>query len=379
VTKLQTYRPEIDGLRAVAVISVLLYHVGVLQFSGGYVGVDVFFVISGFLITRIIFEEASRTGTFSFSNFYLRRLRRLFPALLTTVAISFLFGYWLLSPLNFREFGGSAITALTSVSNFFFWAHSGYFDTAAISKPLLHTWSLSVEEQFYLVWPAFIATLTLKKWPVPVVLLAAGAASLLFNIPFSSGDTSTIFYLTPFRVFEFVIGAILIWLPQISRYRINQALTLGGLLLIAFSVLTYTQKTIFPSFHALPPCIGAACVIYAGNNPIAKLLLGNRLSVFIGKISYSLYLVHWPLIVFYRYYVFDPPRSNAANRIDRCCCCARNPTALRNRTSLSLAAHQGQEPQIRCFMRHRGFGADRPVRQRLVEQRMAVAVSSRSR
>jgi peptidoglycan/LPS O-acetylase OafA/YrhL len=301
------YRKEIDGLRAVAVASVLLFHLGFSTFSGGFVGVDVFFVISGYLITGIISDEVAETGTFDFGNFYLRRLRRLFPALLATVAISLPFAFWLLSPLNFREFGGSAFTAIISASNIYFWSLVDYFNTANITKPLLHTWSLSVEEQFYLVWPALITFLTLRKWPVSFFLIALGAVSLLANLPLTLGHVSTIFYWMPFRVFEFVLGAIVLWLPAVESSKTRSMLSLVGLALIATAVVTYTEKTIFPSVRATAPCLGAACVIYGGINFAANALLGNALSVFVGKISYSLYLVHWPLIVFYRYYIFEPP------------------------------------------------------------------------
>jgi len=301
------YRAEIDGLRAVAVASVLLFHLGFSTFSGGFVGVDVFFVISGYLITGIISEEVAETGTFDFGNFYLRRLRRLFPALLATVAISLPFAFWLLSPLNFKEFGGSAVTAIISASNIYFWSLVDYFNTANITKPLLHTWSLSVEEQFYLVWPALITFLTLRKWPVSFFLIALGAVSLLANLPLTSGHVSTIFYWMPFRVFEFVLGAIVLWLPAVESSKIRSMLSLVGLALIATAVVIYTEKTIFPSVHAIAPCLGAACLIYGGKNFAANALVGNALSVFVGKISYSLYLVHWPVIVFYRYYTFEPP------------------------------------------------------------------------
>ena len=159
------YRPDIDGLRALAVFSVLFFHLGFTTFGGGYVGVDVFFVISGFLITQLIRAEVQRTESFRFSNFYMRRARRLAPALFFTFALCFAFAVVLFSPSDFERFSGALVHAVVSLSNFYFWTESGYFDTAATVKPLLHTWSLSVEEQFYLVWPATMVFLLLKARP----------------------------------------------------------------------------------------------------------------------------------------------------------------------------------------------------------------------
>lgn len=321
----KTYRPDIDGLRTVAVLSVLFFHVEFTSFSGGYVGVDIFFVISGFLITRLIRDEFVSTGSFNFLNFYLRRARRLFPALLVTVLVSFLAGIVLLSPDHLQRMGGSTIHALLSLSNMYFWAEADYFDTAKEFKPLLHTWSLSVEEQYYLLWPAFLLLL-LKRgrlW-IGFGLAAAFAVSFFLNYVFYDGESSilsrlsptvatwfsdggaTIFFLTPFRVFEFAIGAALVWCER--RETINpilqELLLLLGFVLIAYAVFTFDDNTIFPAWNALIPCLGAALAIYAGRARYLGLLLRNRLSVQIGLISYSLYLVHWPLIVFYKYRTF---------------------------------------------------------------------------
>ncbi len=319
------YEAEIDGLRALAVLSVLFFHLGFAGFGGGFVGVDVFFVISGFLITRLIRAEVQGTGAIRFSNFYVRRARRLAPAMFFTFAVTFAFAVAMFSPSDMQRFSGSLVHAVVSLSNFYFWTESGYFDTAASVKPLLHTWSLSVEEQFYLVWPAILAFLLLKtpKHTVLVVLALAGLISLAINIDFYDGNSrfvqavapslsgwfadgaATIFYLAPFRVFEFAIGASLVFLggrAPTSRV-LAETLSILGLALILFAVLFYSKATPFPTIFALPPCLGAALLIYfASTSKYCKLVLSHPWLVRLGLISYSLYLIHWPIIVFYTYY-----------------------------------------------------------------------------
>ena len=301
------YRADIDGLRAVAVLSVLLFHLGVAPFSGGYVGVDVFFVISGFLITRLIRDEVI-AGTFRFGNFYLRRARRLFPALFVTLVGSFVAAYVLLSPALLERFGGALLHAILSLSNVYFWAEGGYFDVEAHYKPLLHMWSLSVEEQYYLVWPLLLVLLLTRapRGAAVAALSILGVGSLGLNALYVD-QPAAMFYLAPFRVFEFAIGGVLVWADRF-RLRANpvdEILLLLGLGLIAYAVFRFTDETLFPWFNALLPSGGAAMAIYAGRARFAGWLLRNRLMVGIGLISYSLYLLHWPLIVFYRYLTFE--------------------------------------------------------------------------
>lgn len=303
------YRTDIDGLRAVAVASILFFHAGFSAFSGGFVGVDVFFVISGYLITRLIRREIEETGTFVFGNFYARRARRLFPALFATLAASFILGFLLLAPEHFRDFGGSLVYAIASLSNFYFWSSAGYFDTDALLKPLLHTWSLSVEEQFYLVWPALIFLLLMrwKSTSALLALLALAGSSLALNEAFHF-EPATIFYLAPFRVFEFAIGAAVTWLDKRQPSPlVSEAVLAAGLSLILYAVIAFNDGTRIPSYNALIPCIGAAMAIYAGRAPYVGRLLTNPICVAIGLVSYSLYLVHWPLIVFYRYVTLTEP------------------------------------------------------------------------
>lgn len=309
------YRPDIDGLRAIAVVSVVLYHLKESLLPGGFVGVDIFFVISGYLITKLIFSELSNNDSFSFKRFYLRRVRRLFPALFATLLFSVALAYYLFSPAHLTEFAQSLIASVFSVSNIFFWHLSDYFDSESTLKPLLHTWSLSVEEQFYFIWPAILVGLfSLKRKPlIPIFIIAMGVASLALNLvafsqhpvlsnQFSLADVkSAAFYWLPFRVFEFSIGAILVWVNLAPRKIVSEAIFAIGLTMVVAAVFALNSKMNFPSTAALLPCIGAALMIISGPSHRLAWLVSNRVIVAIGLISYSLYLIHWPLIVFYKY------------------------------------------------------------------------------
>ncbi len=322
------YRPEIDGLRALAIVAVILFHLGFKSFPGGFVGVDVFFVISGYLITKIIVSELHHTGTFSFANFYARRARRLLPSLFFTFSITLILSFVFLPPELLQKFGGSLVHALYSISNFYFWLESGYFDIASEFKPLLHTWSLTVEEQFYMIWPTVLSLIVLRLKPKNILLLmgAIGGMSLYLNSVFADGDITfiktffpsfnnyflegkaTIFYLLPFRVFEFMIGASLVWMSSgsVKKRWVHELMALTGIGLIVFAVLTYTETTVFPSFAALIPTIGTALIIFTTRSFIVDIFFKNTLSIFIGKISYTLYLIHWPAIVFYKFWKYEP-------------------------------------------------------------------------
>lgn len=302
------YLRHIDGLRALAVLSVIFFHFGVGGFSGGYIGVDIFFVISGFLITRIIQNEIKTTGSFQFIAFYRRRIRRLLPALIFTFFVTTLVAVLLFTPENLSAYGPSLVAAVLSISNIFFWFESGYFDTASHLKPLLHTWSLSVEEQFYILWPALMWWALKKADGFGLrFVLTMGALSLLLSAyvvhKAAPGFESTIFYLTPFRVFEFAIGAAGVFI--IGRFAVDarwhELMAAVGFSLIVFSLCTLDTKSVFPFINALPSCCGALLLILADQSRLAKFLLGNRLMVGIGLMSYSLYLIHWPLYVFTKY------------------------------------------------------------------------------
>jgi len=303
------YRPDIDGLRAIAVLAVLLFHADFPFASGGYIGVDIFFVISGFLITRnILFSIENKT--FSFKEFYLRRAQRLLPALFFTLLVVFILGLFMFSPIHLERLGQSLLYTTLSVSNFFFWGETGYFNDAAEFKPLLHTWSLGIEEQFYLLWPMLLVGLSLfqKQFIIVLFLLISGVCSLYYSQQLLADQQAASFFLLPFRVFEFSIGALCIWLikAQPKNTLMLELLLMLGLGLIVWSMVTYTEILPFPGYSALVPCIGAALIIVAGQAPITGTLLRNKLMVGIGLISYSVYLIHWPLLVFYKYWTFIP-------------------------------------------------------------------------
>ncbi|MER2633484.1 MAG: acyltransferase, partial [Rhizobiaceae bacterium] len=298
------YRPDIDGLRAVAVMPVLLFHFGWSGFSGGFVGVDIFFVISGFLITRLVAAEIAGSGGFRFRRFYLRRLRRLFPALAVVLAASAAASFLILSPEHFRLFGRELATAILSVSNIYYFTESGYFDVSKEFKVLLHTWSLGVEEQFYLVWPVLILA-CLRVGPRLLFPVLAALALVSLACAQLLPDRDLAFFLTPFRAFEFCVGAALVWLPPLrGSHRLADLAVVAGLGLIALSVHLFSAELHLPGLLSLVPVLGAALCIHAGAAaPVAGRLLRNRPVVWIGRISYSLYLVHWPLFVLYAYSV----------------------------------------------------------------------------
>lgn len=299
------YRPDIDGLRAIAVLTVVLFHADISIFSGGFVGVDIFFVISGFLITRLLIAEIDKTGHIDFGKFYLRRIRRLLPAFIFTVISSSVFAIWILSPQDLENYGATLIHSVLSISNVYFYTQSGYFDIASKLNPLLHTWTLGVEEQFYFVWPILLFLAAPKKWIAPLLASLIGLISLYLAQRWIQNHTSAVFYLMPFRIFEFSIGAVLVWLLRIPlKSKIyKEPLLLLGLALITYSVFGYSDQTLFPGVNALVPCLGAALCIYAGDARISGRILSNRLFVGIGLMSYSLYLAHWPVIVFYKQHI----------------------------------------------------------------------------
>lgn len=297
------YRPDVDGLRAVAVALVLLFHLEISMFSGGFVGVDVFFVISGFLITSKIVNDLKK-GEFSIVDFYLARTRRIVPALLVTVISTFLVAGFIYSPAALKELSESAFSALASVSNVYFWMTSGYFDAAAETKALLHTWSLGVEEQFYLVWPLLLVWAFKRQLVQPIILAGIVLASTVVAELMLVADASGAYFLLPARFGELALGGLVaVTTDRAFSRRLGDAGFLGGLLLVVLPGFVYTQETRFPGASALIPCLGAAALIYFGKNCSAAFLLANRPFVAIGKISYSLYLVHWPVIVLTKYYL----------------------------------------------------------------------------
>ncbi|MBB3862575.1 peptidoglycan/LPS O-acetylase OafA/YrhL [Novosphingobium hassiacum] len=297
------YRPDIDGLRAVAVFAVVLYHVGIGLFPGGFVGVDIFFVISGYLITSIILREID-AGRFSLWHFYQRRMRRIFPALFAMMAITIVVGSAILLPLDYRALGASTIATALFFSNFYFAGKSGYFGSDAHEAPLLHTWSLAVEEQFYIAFPLLM--LMAARWGgrQRVMIVTGAAVSFLFAMWQVETKPAQAFYLPFSRAWEFLGGALLAtgWLPAIASRALSQIASATGAALIGWAVLAFSSDTPFPGASAAIPVCGAMLLIHAGQSgSLMSRLLAQPTMAFAGRISYSLYLWHWPIIVFWRY------------------------------------------------------------------------------
>lgn len=288
-----TYRTEIDGLRAIAVVSVIFFHAGIYGFSGGYIGVDIFFVISGFLITGIIKKEFDN-NQFSFMRFYERRARRILPALFFVVICCSPFAWLWMVQSEFKEFSKSVIAAGAFISNFFFWQKSDYFEATAEEKPLLHIWSLAVEEQFYVIFPIFfIALLRLKKRDVPNILLYVSVISLILCEILSRYATSANFYLMPTRAWELLIGSLCVYARQDFDLFARNMLSSIGLILIVLPIFTYDEHIVFPSLYALAPTVGTGLILLFAK---ADTIIGRSLSlkplVGIGLVSYSAYLWH---------------------------------------------------------------------------------------
>ncbi|MFL1875525.1 acyltransferase family protein, partial [Hansschlegelia beijingensis] len=294
-----TYRPEIDGLRAVAVLAVLLFHAtGMLP--GGFAGVDVFFVISGYVITSMLATELD-AGRFSLVRFYERRVRRLFPALAVTILVTAAASAMILLPLDLKAMGKSAVAAALMVSNVLFWDEAGYFDAAAQTKPLLHTWSLAIEEQFYLVYPLLLAGLwKFGRRGLLWTLALLFGLSLAAAVWMAPGQPLTAFYLAPFRLWELMLGGLIALRPV---RRLEGDVFAGlGVAMIAVSFFIFNAESDFPGWPALLPTVGTALVLNGARagTAVARALAAPP-AVFVGKISYSLYLVHWPLIVLLEY------------------------------------------------------------------------------
>ena len=305
------YRREIDGLRAIAVISVILYHAGLQAFSGGFVGVDVFFVISGFLITSIILSEKD-AGNFTLSNFYERRVRRILPALFLMTFICIPYGWFFMAPSDLKEFSESVLSLSVFASNILFWKTSGYFDTSAELKPLIHTWSLAVEEQFYLLFPIFLTVFWgLGKRVTISMLIVFFCISLAMAEWGSLHKPTATFFLLPTRAFEILIGTFVAFYlhTKVSvkspNYGVSQsgrqAGSALGFLLVVYAVVEFDKQTPLPGLFTLVPTVGAALIIiFANHQTLVGQLLGSKVFVGIGLISYSTYLWHQPILAFIR-------------------------------------------------------------------------------
>jgi peptidoglycan/LPS O-acetylase OafA/YrhL len=301
------YRKEIDGLRALAVIPVILFHAGFTAFSGGFVGVDIFFVISGYLITTVIADEMEK-NSFSLMNFYGRRARRILPALFFVMICTLPFAWFWMAPLDLKEFSKSLVAVPMFASNILFYLDSGYFETASELKPLLHTWSLAVEEQYYLIFPLFLMlTWGLgKKWIVGLLIFIS-VISVLSAQWASARYPSFTFFLLPTRGFEILIGALISLYCchkngiNSARQQVGQLAAIVGSILIIYAIFAFDKTTPLPGLYTLVPTIGAGLiVVFANEKNIVGKLLGSKIFVNIGLISYSAYLWHQPLLAFAR-------------------------------------------------------------------------------
>lgn len=305
-----SFRPEVEGLRAVAVLAVVLYHFNPAWMPGGFVGVDIFFVISGFVITRSLMND-NADGRLHLLRFYDRRIRRIFPALLAMIAVVLVAAWWLLPPGDYEAAARSGVFAAGSAANIFFWLNTGYFDAGAETMPLLHTWSLGVEEQFYIVWPLIIWAVTRfvrRASLTATILLTLGAISLALCVFLTGVDQKAAFYLAPMRAWEFCFGAVICFLPRFAP-RVHQVAGLTGAAIIGATLAFATNAIPFPGWLALLPVLGSALLIAGGEATLAGRFLSLPPVRFFGRISYSLYLWHWPVLVCWAYYATPGERS----------------------------------------------------------------------
>jgi peptidoglycan/LPS O-acetylase OafA/YrhL len=303
------YRQDIDGLRAISVAAVVAFHLQAPFASGGFIGVDVFFVISGYLITGILYREQQK-GKLSLASFFERRVRRIFPALFVMLGVTSLVAAFVLLPPDFESFCKSLGAASLSVANIHLYSEAGYFNEASELKPLLHTWSLAVEEQFYLLWPLLL--IVLRKWSRLGLIAGVGVlwlASFAANVIWLEGLPDAVFYLLPFRAWELLTGSLLaLGSASLPVTRWSNWIGLVGLLLIGSSAALLDSSGSFPGWAALLPNAGAAMVIYGGSLPngLVSRILSLRPLVYLGRVSYSLYLWHWPLWSLLVYYSPNP-------------------------------------------------------------------------
>ena len=317
------YRPDIDGLRAIAVLSVVIYHAFPDALKAGFMGVDIFFVISGYLISSIIFENIDR-GSFSFAQFYGRRIKRIFPALTLVLLSCLVFGWFGLLGDEFKQLGKHAAAGAGFVSNFFFWQEVGYFNNAAETKPLLHLWSLAIEEQFYIFWPLLVWVTWKRKTLFLVFFAALLMGSLAYNVYLVRLDPTATFYSPATRIWELLAGVLLAYISTQPRTgtdrpwqfsdRMRQAASALGVILLAIAFFKIDKGRPFPGTWAILPVLGSFLLIFAG--PIAwfnRFVLSNRLLVWFGLISFPLYLWHWPMLSFMR--IIESETPSLGNRV----------------------------------------------------------------
>ncbi|MFK4511390.1 acyltransferase [Bradyrhizobium daqingense] len=349
------YRPDIDGLRAFAVLSVILYHAFPSVVRGGFVGVDVFFVISGFLISSILFREIGE-HRFSFSAFYGRRIRRIFPALAVCLAAVLTYGLVVLTPDELAQLGEHVFFGAGFLSNIVLWSESGYFDTAATQKPLLHLWSLGIEEQFYIFWPVLLWFAFKAKAKTAALLGALLLASFAANVFLSATNISAAFYLPISRFWELAAGAALAWHQINFRPDTRSWISFAGLAALLVSALLFSPAMQFPGWLALLPVAGTVAIISAGPEAMVnRVVFSNRIAISIGLISYPLYIWHWPLLSYsYIIRLGKPPTPLLATLL------------LAVAFILAWATYRFVEYPIR-------FGTDRQRRTQIVAASMAAA------
>lgn len=307
------YRPEIDGLRALAVVPVILFHAGFSLFSGGFIGVDVFFVVSGYLITSIILKDLE-AGKFSFTGFYERRARRILPALFLVMLSCIPFAWTLMMPLERKDFAISMASVVFFASNIVFWLQSGYFDTAVELKPLLHTWSLAVEEQFYIIFPIALLFMWQFGRKTSVRLVSAAALVSLILCEFASRNHPNFnFFWAITRAWELMAGSLCAFAAVRPSKMRDEILSAIGLGLIVASIFWFDSSTRFPSAYALMP-VGGTCfiILFANNSTLTARFLCVRILVGIGLISYSAYLWHQPILAFARIFTDAPVEGELA-------------------------------------------------------------------
>lgn len=307
MTQSEKYIPHIDGLRALAVIAVIFFHYHIPGFTGGYVGVDIFFVISGFLITGII-QKQYQAGTFTFLSFYKKRFYRIYPALLFVSACTFVMAAILFSPSHLKNLGKNLLGALSFTSNFVYWRSIGYFQVLDSYDPFVPTWSLSIEIQYYLLFPVFyIFLLRFFQCQAGGVILAGAVASLILAEVGLRYTNNFVYYNLPFRFFEFGVGSLCCLALEggKTKHMNTKFFPLAGIVFILSSVVLFDNQTPFPGLWALLPCLGAACIILSDCSSLGFRLFDNPLSIYVGKISYSFYLIHWPVYVLFSYWYFN--------------------------------------------------------------------------
>ncbi|HDZ9254276.1 TPA: acyltransferase [Vibrio cholerae] len=333
-----SYRSEIDGLRAFAVLSVVAFHAFPSWLKGGFIGVDVFFVISGFLITSHIFEHLDK-GQFSFTDFFGRRIRRIFPALILVMACSLAFGWFALLADEFAQLGKHVASGAAFITNFILVDESGYFDNAAETKPMLHLWSLAVEEQFYIVWPLVLWLAWKRKFNLLTITILVAVVSFYLNLRFVKSHPTETFFWPVGRFWELLSGSVLAWLflyksDVLSRLKLrvdrflvriihskevdadgsttSNLMSFFGLLLLAYGVIRINESLSFPSKWALIPVLGAVFIIASGSKAwLNRFFLMNPIAVWFGLISYPLYLWHWPILSFLQIVEGEMPHRDA--------------------------------------------------------------------